>query len=88
MRGIQEAPCSTKVFESLECFKNFIYDIDLKDNPQFKILVARRIPHAIRDEVKRELDRMVDLDVIEPVQEPTPAVSPIVIVKKAGKLRI
>lgn len=76
------------IFDGLGCVKNYEYDIDLIENPQFKIHPPRKVPHAIRNEVKKELDRMVQLGVIEPVKEPTPAVSPMVVVRRSKKIRI
>lgn len=70
------------------CCKDFEYDIDFLDNPVFKIIPPRRIPHAIRDQVKTELDQMVRMRIIEPVSEPSPCVSPMVTVKRGSKLRI
>ncbi|XP_048005105.1 uncharacterized protein K02A2.6-like [Leguminivora glycinivorella] len=61
------------IFEGLGCYKGYEYDIDLIENPKLEIKPSRRIPHAIREEVKQELDRMVKLDVIKPETEPTPA---------------
>ena len=51
------------------------------ENPKLEIKLSRRTPHAIRDEVQQELDRMVKLDVIKPETEPIPAVSPMVVVR-------
>ncbi|XP_055841107.1 uncharacterized protein LOC129908549 [Episyrphus balteatus] len=49
----------------------------------------RKIPFALKDLLKEELDRMETLKVIEKVEEPTEWVNSIVLVKKAnGKLRI
>ncbi|XP_063839123.1 uncharacterized protein LOC135088165 [Ostrinia nubilalis] len=80
---------STKdIFNGLGCYKNYEYDIDLIENPKFEIKPSRRIPHAIRKEVKHELDRMVKMDVIKPETEPTPAVSPMVVVRQKDKIRI
>lgn len=70
------------------CCNSFTYDIDFIDNPLFKIIPPRKIPHAIRDDVKKELDRMVELGVIVPVSEPSPAVSPMLVVNRDSKLRI
>lgn len=77
-----------EVFKGLGCHKKYVYDIDLIDNPKFNIHPPRRIPYSIRGEVKQELDNMVKLGVIKPVKEPTPAVSPMVIVRQKGKIRI
>ena len=48
----------------------------------------RRIPHAIKDRVKIELDRMLDLGVIIEQTEPTEWVNSITIVRKPDKIRI
>ena len=43
----------------------------------------RRIPYHVRAQTKKELSRLLELDIIEPVgDEPTPWVSPIHIVQK------
>ena len=63
----------------------------LKTKEHFTQLVTpvRRIPHFLKAKVEKELKRMVDLDRIEPVEEPTDWVNELVIVKKLnGKLRI
>ena len=50
---------------------------------------ARRVPFALKDKLKCELDRMVNLDVIETITEPTDWVSQLVVVEKPnGKLRV
>lgn len=80
---------TTNVFDGLGCLRNFEYDIDLVENPQFEKYPARRIPHAIRQQVKNELDSMVKLGVIRKMEnEVSPVVSPMVIVRKNNKLRI
>lgn len=79
----------TDVFKGLGCLKNFEYDIDLVDNPKFEKHPARKIPHAIRQQVKDELDAMVKLNVIRKLEnEVSPVVSPLVIVRQKNKLRI
>lgn len=79
---------SDDVFNGIGCLKKFVYDIDLVENPKFTIEPARRIPYAYREKVKEELDSMERNLVIKRITEPTPVVSPLVIVHKKNKLRI
>lgn len=76
------------IFKGLGCLKDYEYDIDLIKKPDLKIHHPRRIPYAIRDDVKKELDNMVKMNVIRPVTEAIPVVSPMVIVRKNNKIRI
>ncbi|XP_052752398.1 uncharacterized protein K02A2.6-like [Galleria mellonella] len=66
-----------------ECHLTVLPDV------QPKIDAQRRIPFALQDRLKEELDRMTRLNVIEKVSKPTKWVSSIVIVEKSNnKLRI
>ena len=54
-----------------------------------KVLPCRKVPIAIQDAVKEELDRLVNKGVLVPVTEPTEWVSQMAVVHKpSGKLRI
>ena len=54
-----------------------------------KIMPTRRIPISLREPLKTELDRLSALGVLEPVAEPTPWISQLVIArKKNGAIRI
>lgn len=77
-----------QVFDGLGCLKDYEYDIDFIDNPKFEIHAARKIPQAYKNMVKEELDQMIKQKVIRVTTEATPAVSPMVIVKQHGKIRI
>ena len=44
----------------------------------------RRIPFNIRDQVSTKIKELLDNDIIEPVEGPTPWVNPVVVVPKAG----
>ncbi|KAI8116310.1 Transposon Tf2-6 polyprotein [Lucilia cuprina] len=88
VKRVQELQINENLFEGLGCIKNFVYDIDLVRNPKFEICPARRVAFKIRDQVKNELDKMVKMNVIEPTNLPTPAVSPMVVVRKNNKIRI
>ena len=66
-----------------------IHHILVKPEVTPTISPARRVPIVPRDKLKSELDRMIKLDVIEPVSEPTEWVNPLVTVEKPnGKLRV
>ena len=63
--------------------------ISVKPEVTPTISPARRVPIALRDKLKSELDRMIKLDVIKSVSEPTEWVNPLVTVEKFnGKLRV
>lgn len=85
---VKEIKKEHDVFTGIGRFKNYEYDIDFVDNPVFKIHAARKIPHTIKDQVKHQLDEMVKNGIIVKQTEPTKAVSPMVVVKKKGKIRI
>jgi len=49
----------------------------------------RRVPYGLRDKVAAEIDSLQKQGIIEPVQGPTPWVSPLVIVPKpSGAVRL
>ena len=48
-----------------------------------------RLPTALKGQLKQELDRLQQLEVLAPIDEPTPWVSSLAVaVKKSGALRI
>ena len=52
-------------------------------------LPTQRIPLAVKDKLKAELKRLVDLNIITPVDTPTDWISVIVVtVKKSGDIRL
>ena len=49
----------------------------------------RRVPFNLRRKVEQKIEELIDLDVIEPVEGPTPCVNPVVVVPKAdGDIRL
>ena len=46
------------------------------------VMPNRRIPISVRPKLKEELERLVALDVIAPVNDPTPWVSQVIITPK------
>ena len=65
------------------------YHIRLKDNANPVQHAPRRVPVALREQLKKTLDNMVKERIITPVTDPTPWISSMVVVrKKNGALRI
>ena len=66
------------------------HTIHLKEGATpFCLTTPRRVPLPLMKKVQEEIERMLQLDVIEPVDEPTEWCSPIVVVPKAdGRVRI
>lgn len=65
--------------------------VHLEVDPEVKPVVtpARRIPMALKESLKKELDRYAKLGILKPVEEPTPWVSSVAVAtKKFGALRI
>ena len=77
-----------------DCFGDFgtiplEYHITVKENVDPVIMPPRKVPMALRTRLKAELDRMVQNEIIAPVQEPTDWVNSLVIIEKSnGKLRV
>ena len=76
------------VFEGTEKFKD-PYHLKIDKSAVPVVHPPRRVPIALREELKAELERLQMLEIITPVSEPTPWVSSMVTVRKPnGRLRI
>ena len=68
---------------------NTTHHIEVKDNVKPVVTPVRKVPHALKPKLEKELKRMVDLDITEPIENSTDWVNGLVIVEKPnGKLRI
>ncbi len=66
-----------------------VHHIEIRDDVKPVIAPVRKIPCALKPKLKKELQRMVDLEIIEPVEKPTDWINALVIVSKPnGDLRI
>lgn len=77
------------VFSGLGCIKGIQVNLETNPNVRPKIDPPRRIPYKLTERLRKELDRMVELNVIVKVDKPTSWVSSLVVVEKeGGKLRV
>ena len=75
------------VFEGLGCLPGELHlEIDSSVSPVQH--VPRKIPIAIKSEVKDKIDNMVECGVLTKVDEPTDWISSMVVVRRPDKLRI
>ena len=58
------------------------YKLEIEENAKPVVHLPRRVPVALKGKLKRELERLQSLGIIEKVIEPTPWVSSLVIVQK------
>ena len=78
----------SEVFDSLGCLPGY-YKVQLDTSILPVVEPCRRIPFALHDRVRAELQRMEDIGVIAKVTQPTDWVSGMVIAtKKNGELRL
>ncbi|UYV69844.1 K02A2.6-like, partial [Cordylochernes scorpioides] len=78
-----------ELFKGIGLIRNYKYKADFSEIPKnLPIKPARKIPFAIKDNVKKELDEMEALGIIKKVNHPTPISSHMVMVRKDGKIRI
>ena len=70
------------VFDGVGKLKD--YQVKLHVNPDVPPVAqpVRRTPFSLRDKVKKKVEELVNMDIIEPVEGPTPWVSPVVVVPK------
>ena len=47
---------------------------------------VRRTPFSLREKVKKKIEKLVAIDITEPVEGPTPWVRPVVVVPKQIKM--
>ena len=79
---------NTKIFDEIGCLKDEI-KIHLRSDAVPVIHPPRKVPISLHKKLKDELDRMVRLEVIQPIDEPTEWVSSLVIIEKPdGRIRV
>ena len=77
------------VFSGAGKLKHFQVKIHIDPTVTPVIQPLRRLPYHTRAKVSEELDRLLKLDIIEPVEGPTPWINPAVVVpKSSGEIRL
>lgn len=79
-----------ELFKGLGKLENFEYNIKITSNAEpFAVETPRRVPMPLIETIRKEIKRMVEKGVIEPIEEATPWCSPMVAIHKPnGKVRI
>ena len=68
---------------------NAAHHIEVKDNVKPVVTPVRKVPHAFKPKLEKELKRMVDLDITEPIEKTNNEMKGLLIVEKPnGKLSI
>lgn len=76
-------------FDKLGKLKGYQARIHVDESVKPVAQNTRRIPFSLRGKLEKKLEELVNKDVIEPVEGPTPWVSPVVIVPKpSGDIRL
>jgi hypothetical protein len=76
-------------FEGVGKLNNYQAKIHIDPNITPVAQQYRRLPFSMREKAEAKLEELVEMDIIEEVQGPTPWVSPIVVVPKAdGDIRL
>ena len=69
--------------------EDFQPDIPIDQNVKPVAQPMRRVPFSMRDKIDQKLNELVDLDVIQRAEGPTPWISPVAVLPKAnGVIRL
>jgi hypothetical protein len=74
--------------EELGCFNKFEVELKLKDNVSPKYYKPRTVPFALKDKVSAELDRLVSIGILVPINYSEYATPIVPVLKSNGKLKI
>lgn len=74
--------------DELGFFNEFKVDLQLKDNATPNFFKPRPVPFALKDKVSAELDRLVSLGILVPVNYSEYATPIVPVLKQDGKLKI
>ena len=85
IKGICRTEINSETFfsEFHDCFGEIDTDhVEVKDNVKQVVTPVCKVPHALKLKLEKTLKRMVDLDIIKPIEKPTDWVDGLVILEK------
>lgn len=90
VRLIETPKADDSIFQGIGCIKDYVYEADIVEDAAQKLenQPPRKVPYALMEEVKEELDSVERRGIIKKVVKPTPFCSQMVVGKQDGKLRI
>ena len=75
-------------FEGLGKLKDFELKLNINKDVTPVVQPNRRIPFKMRKQVDNKIQQLLEMDVIEKTQGPTPWISPIVVIPKTNDIRL
>ena len=73
-----------KVFNGFEKLRSRAVKLHIDPSVKPVVQPIRRTPFSLRSKVEAMIQQLVDLDIIEPAQGPTPWNNPVVVFPKSG----
>jgi hypothetical protein len=83
---IRESPETTypTLFNGIGHLKDFTVTLHVDESIKPSAMAHRRVPFHLRQKVEEKIQELLNLDIIEPAEGPTPWISPIVTPPKPG----
>ena len=75
---------SLQVFKGIGKLKGRTVQLHIDPDVKPVAQPIRRTPFSLRSKVEETIKKIVDLEIIEPVQGPTPCANPVIVVNKPG----
>ncbi|XP_044764532.1 uncharacterized protein K02A2.6-like [Coccinella septempunctata] len=74
--------------DKIGCFNKFKLKLFLEENSVPKVFKARPLPYALKEKVERELNRLVDINILTPIEHSDWGTPIVPVLKEDGSVRI